>query len=127
AGYKRLRSATGKTPKRWVNQLAPKYSTLPKFGFVVRIGHPDPAKRGGRTSSRAADRVAVDVSSAVADASCRAGQWIEPSPVSDLQAVLYERRLMPCMPSGEAGQLAYGKTVWSRPSLLRPSLAEVRG
>ncbi|MGY4501000.1 hypothetical protein ACVWYH_004931 [Bradyrhizobium sp. GM24.11] len=86
-----------------VNRRASKYSTLPKFGFVVCVAHPNPAKRGGRTSSRAADRAAVDASGAVADVSGRAGQWIEPSPVSDLQAALYERRLRPAKPFGEAG------------------------
>ena len=98
------RSCVALRPKhdRWVNQSTPKYSTLPKFGFIVCVAHPDPAKRGGRTSSRAAGRAAVDVSSAVADASCRVGQWIEPSPVSDLQAALYERRFVLRSPLGRS-------------------------
>ena len=41
------------------------------------------------------------------------------------QAALYERRQSPAKPHwGEAGRPAYGKTVWSRPSSLRPSLAD---
>jgi hypothetical protein len=50
--------------------------------------------------------------------------------VSDLQAALYERRLIPCealgrrRPGAKQGPLAYGKTVWSWPSSLRSSLAD---
>ena len=88
--------------EHWVNQPAPKYSALPKFGFDVCIADPDPAKRGGRTSSRAADRAAVDVGGAVADVSGRAGQWIEPSLVSNSQAADERRRVRPS-PLGEAG------------------------
>ena len=89
--------------EHWVNQPAPKYSALPKFGFDVCIADPDPAKRGGRTSSRAADRAAVDVGGAVADVSGRAGQWIEPSLVSTSQAASDERRRVRPSPLGEAG------------------------
>ena len=138
------RSCVALRPKhdRWVNQSTPKYSTLPKFGFDVCAVHPDPAKRGGRTSSRAAGRAAVDVSSAVADASCRVGQWIEPSPVSDLQAALYERRFIlagllgrnrnclrtakPCGP----GRRRYGQALrrrhWRQPARCRRIL-QARG
>ena len=90
--------------QQWMGQRRGlKYSTLPKFGFVVCIAHPDPAKRVGRTSSRAADRAAVDVGSVVADAGRRAGRWIEPTPVSVLQAALYERRPVPRSPLGRSG------------------------
>jgi len=55
-GDKIVRDPTGKTPKRWVNPLAEKYSTLPKFGFVVCVAHPGSTLRGDRASSRIASR-----------------------------------------------------------------------
>ncbi|MDH6260667.1 hypothetical protein M2427_004606 [Bradyrhizobium sp. BR13661] len=45
--------------------------------------------------------------------------------MSASQAALYERRQSPAKPLGaKQDLLAYGKTVWSRPSSLRPSLAD---
>ena len=66
---------------------------------------------------------AVDASGVVADACGRAGQWIEPSPVSRCKP--RERTAFdPAKPHGEAELLAYGETVWSWPSSLRSSLCE---
>src|SRR5207237_5437302 len=48
----------------------------------------------------------------VADVCGRAGQWIEPSPVSHGKPC--ERTALdPAKPHGKAGLLAYGETVWS--------------
>src|SRR3954462_15606906 len=43
-GYKPLRCPSGKTPKRRVNPLARKDSSLPKFGFGVFSRHPIPVR-----------------------------------------------------------------------------------
>jgi hypothetical protein len=45
-GYKTLRCPTGKTRKCWVNRYGSKYSTLPKFGFIVCLAHPGSSLRG---------------------------------------------------------------------------------
>src|SRR3954454_209668 len=45
-GHNSLRCPTGKTRDRWVNGLLLKYSTLPKFGFVVCLAHPGSSLRG---------------------------------------------------------------------------------
>src|SRR5215475_10299899 len=72
---------------------------------------PQSTKRGGRTSSRTAGRVAVDAGSVGAGREVQGGQRIEPNPVSASRRVTNDAA-------------AYGKTVWSWLSLLRSSLAE---
>ncbi|MFK4725769.1 hypothetical protein ABIE89_006869 [Bradyrhizobium niftali] len=49
SGIQSIHDPTGKTPalsRRPVNPLSQKYSTLPKFGFVVCIAHPGSSLRG---------------------------------------------------------------------------------
>jgi len=61
-----------------VNPSPRKYSTLPKFGFVVCVAHPGSSLRGDRASSRYASRVAVDAAASCARGAGRAGSPCEP-------------------------------------------------
>ncbi len=88
-----------------VNPTLQKYTTLPKFGITAYIETARPTKRGGSRVVRNAGRVAVDAAASARPVAGRAGS--------------------PCESAATCGRTAlsaYGKTVWSWPSLLRSSL-----
>jgi hypothetical protein len=79
------------------------------LSYVSRV----PAhQRGGRTSSRTRAGIAVDASGVVADVCGRAGQWIEPSPVSHCKPC--ERTVFdPVEPHGDTGHVR--RSLWAKP------------
>jgi len=82
-------------------------------------------ERGGRTSSRTADRAAVDAGQRRRGCEWRGGamDWAEPR--EPLASRVVRTAPRPAKPLGAKRDLpAYGKTVWSWPSSLRSSLAD---
>ena len=78
-GYETMRRPTGKTHNSWVNRIATKYSTLPKFGNSVCVAHPGSSLRGDHVVVIFASRVAVDAAASGAGGEGRAGCPCEPS------------------------------------------------
>ena len=131
----RLRSIRATGPRLCrasVNPLPEKYSTLPKFGFGVCVAHPGSFLRGdlvvvtfasracgGRGSVRVREVWAGRIALREPKASFRRAAL--PGFVSSVSFRLRRQGWEYC---GEMAGRAYGKTVWSWPSLLRSSLGE---
>ena len=111
-----------------VNPSLPKYSTLPKFGNSVCVAHPGSSLRGDHVVVIFASRVAVDAAASGAGGEGRAGCPCEPSGFVStsgaarfVSSASFRLRRQGWKNCGEMAGRAYGKTVWSWPSLLRSS------
>ncbi len=132
-----LRCPSGNTPESWVNASRQKYSTLPKFGIVVCVGHPGVILRGDdpSSSSRAGERWTRQRRHEQAG---RAGvSPVSPHLVGTNGAVRFvasscrRQGAHSRRPLGRWRTIAYGKIVWSRrprycASSLRDDLAANR-
>ena len=111
-----------------VNPSAQKYSTLPKFGNGVCVAHSGSSLRGDLVVVLIASRACDGRGSVGTRGAGRAGSPCEPVAacgraallgfVSSVSFRLCRQGWENC---GEMASRAYGKTVWSRPSLPRSS------
>jgi hypothetical protein len=123
--------SSGKTPNWLVNRLASKYSTLPKFGNGVCVAHPGSSLRGDLVVVLIASRACGGRGSVGMRGAGRAGSPCELAAACGRAALSGSSRQHAFgnvdnagRPCGEQASRAYGKTVWSWPSLLRPSCRE---
>jgi hypothetical protein len=113
-----------------VNPPPQKYSALPKFGFGVCVAHPGSSLRGdlvvvtfasracgGRGSVRVREAWAGRIALREPKASFRRAALL-----GFVSSVSFRLRRQGWENCGEMAGRAYGKTVWSWPSLLRSSL-----
>jgi len=133
-----IRVPSGNTPEsaprriEKVKRLRQKYSTLPKFGFVVCGWHL--TRYEGRIASRHDTWVGCGGRGSVSTRrEGQGGQRIEPNPVSSsgrarrtalISSSFQALRARPARALAQAENPAYGKTVWSWLSLLQSSFAE---
>ncbi|EHR05358.1 hypothetical protein Bra471DRAFT_06174 [Bradyrhizobium sp. WSM471] len=111
-----------------VNPRTQKYSALPKFGFVVCVGHPGSSLRGDLVVVLIASRACSGRGSVGMRGAGRAGSPCEPATACGRAALLgfvssvsFRLGRQGWKNCGEMAGRAYGKTVWSWPSLLRSS------
>ncbi|TFV75631.1 hypothetical protein E4K64_13600 [Bradyrhizobium frederickii] len=114
-----------------VNPSVQKYSTLPKFGFGVCVAHPGSSRRGDLVVVTFASRACGGRGSVGTRGAGRAGCPREPVAACRRTALLgfvspvsFRLRRQGWKNCGDMAGRAYGKTVWSWPSLLRSSRIE---
>jgi hypothetical protein len=114
----------GQNTCKAVNRPSQKYSTLPKFGFVVCSVHPGSSLRGDRTSSRYASRVAVDAAASCARGAGRAGSPCEPEASCGRAALM--RTAKPCGPGRRCYGQAFAEVCASPTGRTAPSIRGAR-
>ena len=120
----------GQNTRHPVNPSPQKYSTLPKFGNGVCVVHPGSSLRGDLVVVTFASR-ACDGRGSVRVREVWAGRIALREPKASFRraallgyvsSVSFRLRRQGWKNCGEMAGRAYGKTVWSWPSLLRSSL-----
>src|SRR5215218_7932134 len=99
-----------------------------EFGNSVCVGHPGSSLRGDLVVVLIASRLAMDAAASARDGAGRAGSPCEPATACGRAALLgcgssvsFRLRRLGRENCGEMAGRAYGKTVWSWPSLLGSS------
>ena len=119
----------GQNTRHAVNPRVRKYSALPKFGNGVCVVHPGSSLRGDLVVVLVASRACGGRGSVGTRVAGRAGSPCEPETACGrtalpgfVSSVSFRLRRQGRENCGDMAGRAYGKTVWSWPSLLRSSL-----